>query len=506
MNDYIRRFHHLIIQNENHRCPSVETNIWQRFRANWRSNTRFPWQLPQIPAGTGCDSNIKRDGIVNIGGGRGSEVSCGVTPETLFLDITFDLLLIPSIDCGKDGESYSCHVLNDGDWKDENEEGKGCHEEKISIAIAVATRIGALLAVPSSQCGGRRDARGNYENVECYQYFYQRGNPLTASDIFQHCRSVDVDPEETDAFVIADLMADSFLKGCGHTSVPLTSLGNDSSDNECKNKRKPWQVMVELEENSATADTSFNPEGPKKQWKWYLKLRHESLQEEGILPWRCCNNEGTIHCQTLLIDRGDQNTCSDQNNDNITLYFGEPIGRHTLDMITLQPNSNINGGNCIHASNSEERLLWKQLNPSILESLYQPSDPICNQHQHSDSFQQPHQGQTSAAIAAGTNATSKASFRCQDDYLIKEKTSKLPAAPTSVASASNTPQSMHTQERRNDNLNLGNNSQQNNHERNSKNKPVSLFLPQETTLFARGKKTSIVGIRRKKAKFTLGCL
>ncbi|KAL7553029.1 hypothetical protein ACHAWF_016276 [Thalassiosira exigua] len=207
------------------------------FRANWRSNARFPWQLPNIRINGSGDQ------------GRGSEE----TLETLFVDITFDFMIFP-IDAEKGG-THCYHVL-----REEDQGANAVMEEVDSISIAVAINIGALVAIPSS----------HVDKGDGYRYCYLRDKTLTVSDLEEHCRGIDIVLEEMEPAAVAHIIGDAFGGGCiGKGSKPLqVMVQNGTADNSSE---------LSTIEHSASAATT-------NQTKWYLRLHHKSLDLDGLLP------------------------------------------------------------------------------------------------------------------------------------------------------------------------------------------------------------------------------
>jgi len=370
-------------------------NPFQCFRANWRSNVRFPWQLPKISAS---------DGLVG-------------QDETLFIDITFDFIIFPT-EIVKEGRTHCCHVLKKEDfWSEDMHKehqlgGNNMIEEANSVAMSVAIRIGALVATPQSQCSDNGSSIGKDEDLkgDGYQYYYNRGDDaLTVSDLDEHCRGIDIVLEEMDSADVARIMGDAFLEGCGGT---------------------PWQVMAKSESGCATANNNLNTIdniGMAEQTKksWHLKVHHEALQADGILP---------------LSNNGDNS-------------MGEWIGRCMLDMILLQSNASSRDGVCISVPRTEALMLWKTIDSSIVRAVEQLVEPS------------PQKMSPAREICvADAESVSAARNSYAQKAAQKEELKSSKPKPT----ASRPPK------------------------------------PQATALFARGKKTTLGGGRRKKPKFTLG--
>mmetsp|Transcript_21286 Transcript_21286/g.37626 ORF Transcript_21286/g.37626 Transcript_21286/m.37626 type:complete len:453 (+) Transcript_21286:338-1696(+) len=412
VNDCIRQAYRLMQQQDG----PVSENPCHCFRSSWRSNVRFPWQLPKTSVACGR-------------AGRDDDEE-KITPETLFVDITFDFILFPT-EIFKEGMTDCCHnvLLKKEDfWGEDTEKEQGgsmMMEECNSIAMAVAIRIGALVAIPSSQCG---DGSCSEEKItrhntneggreDGYQYYYQRGdNALTVSDLDEHCRGIDIVLEEMDAADVARIMGDAFLEGCHHAGGP-----------------KPWQVMGKSENgrvtatgtssDSTTIDHLGMAEQTRKHIRWNLKLHHQALEADGCLP--LSNNGGS--------------------------NMGESIGRCMLDMILLQSNDSRDGGVCVSVPKTEALMLWKKINPTLVRAVEKPVlEP-------SPQKMSPARKDVAVRIPYAEMAAPKEE---KDD---KAEKSSRPKTAT--------------------------------------RRPPK---PQQTALFARGKKTTLGGSRRKKPKFTLG--
>ncbi len=295
------------------------------FRANWRSNARFPWNIPEPnekkPTGLG-DSQLD--------------------PEALFVDITFDFIVFP-VDIADEGRMDSCYVL-EKDWKEcnnRNQEGGAMTDEANSVAMYVAVRIGALVAIPTTSHITDASVSCNVESggvtsINRYQYKYQRGdNALTASDLDEHCRCIDIVLEDMGPADVARIIGDAFLEGCSGSS---------------------WQVMAKRDYSRAVArcnSSNLTDNGVASMYttnglKWHMKLHHGSLQADGFLP--------------LSSNGGDTSV--------------ESIGRCMLDMIILQSNHGNAGDVYSSVPITEAIVIWKSIDPSIVRALEQPVEPL----------------------------------------------------------------------------------------------------------------------------------
>lgn len=340
-------------QHQHHRRdddPSVgsssDDQTFRCYRSNWRSNARFPWHLPPpAPPGgggvehaTGPEDDSKLD-----------------HPEVLFVDVTFDFIVFPAeVEIADGGRGDSCYVLQkEAYWQEctagDQQGGAMMTDEANSVAMYVAIRIGALVAIPTATSRAITDASiagcnvgsGGAKSIDGYQYKYQRGNnALTASDLDEHCRCIDIVLEDMDPADVARIIGDAFLEGC--------TSGSSS-----------WQVMPKhdnsraVERCNSSNSTDNGIASNMSEWtthdlQWYLKLHHGSLQADGFLP--LSSNGG-----------GDTSVHS--------------IGRCMLDMILLQSNRGIAGDVYTSIPVTEALVIWKSTDPFIVRAVEQPVEP-----------------------------------------------------------------------------------------------------------------------------------
>ena len=367
-----------------------QSNQYQSFRANWRGpSTKFPWEL-LAPESNHC---------WNVGEGT-------ISPDSLFLDVTFGFLVFP-YEVTEEGRTAFCHVVKSEEWDEEYRQGKDNNE---FISLSVAIRIGALIAIPSNNNNVEKDdiiISSSIDNV--YQYYYQRGNPLCGTDIYEHCRSVDIVPEEMDATQIADIIANAFC--------------NDNA-----------RILVELSDTGTTTNASFSQshvstieEAKTRQWCWKLELNHKELEGKGTLPLKAYDHN--------------QDAFSKAYNDK---NWGTPIDYSILDAFLL---NNQQGQRCVALPATEAKLVWDQFDPTLLESLKEPVKPS------------PRRVLDSKPAAINPYA-------------------KKPSPPTAEENKSNT----------------------NTKPKIRKASPIK----RETAIFAKGKRTTIAGSKRKKPTFTIG--
>ncbi|EED90898.1 predicted protein [Thalassiosira pseudonana CCMP1335] len=299
VNEGIRKSYHQL-QNSDKSKPN-----WQGFRANWRSSVRFPWQLPHFsPQEVGlkpeeCKSSAEETVL-----------------ETIFVDITFDVLLFPH-EVVRSGNTSLCHVLKREEFEKDSR-SSSYQERNDHVAVSIAVRIGALFAVRSSKSGEKSDfgVDGNE-----YQYYYQQGKALSAEDIYNHCRCIDVDPDATDAFAIANLIGGSFVERDG----------------------SPFQIKGKLDDRVLIRCTSDKAnETAEEERKWQLKLSYKSLDTEAMLPITIGSNQS---------------------------HLGEQISRRALDMILLQTNAKNEEGNVALVSSAESRSLWMSISSDLMEAV-----------------------------------------------------------------------------------------------------------------------------------------
>ena len=311
-----------------YRLQQQEEELSVRFhsyRANWRSNgVRFPWQLP-------------KSSDVSVGGGSIGDEKESITPETLLVDITFDFVLFP-VEIVQEGRTRCCHIV-----KVDNDGGEGMIEEEAdSIAIAVAIRLGALVAIPNSQCSdiassGDKNMGNNDVKGDGYQYYYLRGdNALSVSDLDEHCRGVDIVLEEMEAANVAGFVGDAFLdKSGGGESLQVTA--------KLVNGRNT--TAIDTFSNTLTTIDSVAEQQTTNNIAWHLKVHHAALEADGFFPVGN-NNRG----------------------DNLT----ESIARRMLDMVLLQSNAS---PTCISLPATEARMLWNTIDTTFVRALDKPVAP-----------------------------------------------------------------------------------------------------------------------------------
>ena len=329
--DELRQQQQLQQQQPSSTSASDEGNtLFHAFRSNWRSNARFPWQLIAHDATSGLK-------------GKGSDWNSDVDIQSLFVDITFDFLVSPSNlavdDIGNSIMMHSYHVLKEKDLRKESNNALKDDAIQSSITVAVAIRIGALLALPTSRIkdptatstvrtdedDGRISNIHSFDkslNDDSYRYYYHRGNTaLTISDLNEHCKSIDIVLEEMDPVDVARIFGDAFIEGC-------RSGGS-------------WEIVSKKRTLGDTGiDTCTNNSSH------YMKLHHGVLQAGGVLPLS----------ETSRIGDGGSG-----GNGSI-----EPIHRSILDMILLQSTCGGCNGSCVAVPRPEALSLWRTVDPSIV--------------------------------------------------------------------------------------------------------------------------------------------
>ncbi|EJK47989.1 hypothetical protein THAOC_33250, partial [Thalassiosira oceanica] len=203
------------------------------YTASWRHEScRYPWSLPG-------------------GDGNGSL-------QALFVDISFDFTFFPV-----SFSSLSCHMIKAADLGPEQDGWSNGAVESESVAVAVAVRFGAL---------GNADGGG---------FTYLKGTrPLTASDLDEHCRSVDLVLEEmTECNTMARLISEGIMS----TSRWLISCSSATAVHCCTSK----------EEDGQAKETA--------NWAWTIKLHYDQLKAQGYIPLSAANNEGEHVGQEVLM-------------------------------------------------------------------------------------------------------------------------------------------------------------------------------------------------------------
>jgi hypothetical protein len=325
------------------------------FRANWRSNVRFPWHLPSMMT---TNSQTATSNLDNHDG------SCAA--EALFVDVTFDLIFYPR-EVVDEGRTKACYILQYTDLSGLSEDitdRQNALDDYFALSIAV--RIGAMVATSSSSSSSSSSVIARTTPKESigdgYEYNYIRGtNVLTMSDLDEHCKSIQIILEEMDLGDVARIVGDAYLEGCSSESF--------------------WQVMTTQQDNahvSITAEerrcessedlvSNFIVSNESKQ-QWYLKLHHKGeLQADGLLPV-------SSNCDSM------------------------PIGRSMLDMILLQSN---HGGVYTSIPTNEALLLWKIVDPSIVKATEKPVEP--SPRKLSPARSSSHMTAVSQEVATGDN-------------------------------------------------------------------------------------------------------
>eukprot|EP00573_Skeletonema_grethae_P011456 CAMPEP_0201711656 /NCGR_PEP_ID=MMETSP0578-20130828/59251_1 /ASSEMBLY_ACC=CAM_ASM_000663 /TAXON_ID=267565 /ORGANISM="Skeletonema grethea, Strain CCMP 1804" /LENGTH=416 /DNA_ID=CAMNT_0048200709 /DNA_START=90 /DNA_END=1340 /DNA_ORIENTATION=+ len=357
-----------------------QKNQTHTFRANWRGPaTKFPWMLQ-------CNDSSSS---WNVDG--------KMTPESLFIDITFDFLVFP-YEVTEEGRTSFCHVVKSNEWKQDD----FVDEERL-LSLSVAIRLGALIAVPDNN----KETISSGVVDDKNRYYYQRGNSLSGPDVYEHCRGVDIVPEVTDASQIADIIAKALLNDDG-------------------------RIVIELSDENASADAALSTsilsqnlddrnDAPKMKWYWKLELHHKELEGKGTLPLKSFD-----HTNVFSKAYDDQN-------------FGTPIDHSVLDTFLMN-----NQGQCVSIPANVASLVWNQFDPTLLESLKEPAKP---------SPRKP------APALANPYATKPSSPKAEEE----------------------------------------NKSDGNRKPKIRKASPVK-----NTAVFAKGKRTTVAGQKKKKPKFTIG--
>ncbi len=409
------------------------------FRANWRSGVHYPWELSS-------PSRANQSPTDGLGGD-----SIVVSPATLFVDVTFDFLLFP-YNLSGETEGMQCHVYQlerSQNIHDNNSLGRNKGKDTATFGIAVAIRIGALLATFT----------GNEHGNEQFRYHYLQGNPLSAVDVHEHCRAVDVDPNFTDASQVADLIAKSLLREERCKLTTDCGIIDEKTDVDSF-----WQVRAVQEDSvqNPVSNFTYSKDDSKKTWRWEVKLYHNTLNMAGMF---------TFHHQTC-----DDNEPFDSVSPEATLFFGDPIGRQTLDMLLLHTaGDGCGGGKCVPTEFKEIRRSWSLIHPSLLEYLRETGPPSI----------------TESLLYSHTIPT----ITWQPDSAYHERQSTQCGDSASENQATKPGQWSQSSKSSDDKPIL---------KRSSSKSSSSSRSQQETGVFARATKTSILGSKRKKKKLTLG--
>jgi len=345
---YEQQQHYAAKDDHHHQSGDGEstTSNFPCFRANWRSNVRFPWHLTPTTTDrldddivdSSAPTNTHLDDHDGNDGNNTNKKSCRSCAEALFVDVTFDFIFYPR-EVVDESRTESCYILQYTDLK----HGLPSDVDRQNalddyFALSVAVRIGAMVATRSSNAGKTTTKESI---IDGYEYNYIRGtNVLTMSDLDEHCKSIDIVLEEMDPCDVARIVGDAFLEGC-----------SSSSSSSCSDSF--WQVMTTKQDSSTslTAEErrceSFEELVSKcivsneSKQQWYLKLHHKSLQADGLLP---LSSNGEIIS----------------------------IGQNMLDMILLQSN---HGGVYTSIPTNEALLLWKVVDPSIVKATEKHVEP-----------------------------------------------------------------------------------------------------------------------------------
>ena len=354
-----------------------QSNQTYSYRANWRGPvSKFPWLFAQSQPN---DSSGITDGHM--------------TPETIFIDITFDFLVFP-FEITEDGRTSFCHVVRSHEWE---EDSRAAEDGRICLSVAI--RIGALIAIPDNK---ERDI-GNSEVL--YRYFYQRGNPLKGPAVYQHCRCVDIVPEEMDAAQISDIIANALANNEVRVMIKLKDENESAFSTS--------GINSPLAENTNDAST--------KKWQWALELHHHELGGKGSLPMKKYEHTNLF---SHAYDEKNWGTFVDQN---------------IMDSYLLN-----NGQLCVSIPALEAKSVWDDLDPTLLNLLKKPVKPF--------SPRKP------AVLIPDEEKPSPLKTEDRDKSQGKAKPKIRKASP----------------------------------------------MKKENVLFAKGKRTTVAGQRKKKPKFTIG--
>lgn len=359
-----------------------QTNQSYTFRANWRGPaTKFPWMLQ-------CNDSSSW----NVDG--------KMTPESLFIDVTFDFLVFP-YEVTEEGRTSFCYVVKGNEWMQDD----FVDEERL-LSLSVAIRLGALIAVPDKK---ERVSSGVADDKN--RYYYQRGNPLSGPDIYEHCHGVDIVPEVTDASQIADIIAKALLNDDGRIVI---ELGDENAS-----------AAAALSTSPLSQSLDNGNDVPKKKWYWKLELHHQELEGKGTLPMKTLDHSNVF------------SKAYDIQN------FGTPIDHAVLDTFLLN-----NQGQCLSIPANVANLVWNQFDPTLLESL-------------KESLKEP------------------------------VKPSPRKPAPAFANPYATKPSSPKAEE-------------ENKNDGNTKRKVRKASPVKNTAVFAKGKRTTVAGQKKKKPKFTIG--
>ncbi len=335
--------------------PDEDNALFHGFRANWRSDIRFPWQLP-VP-----DSVDRKKGE-GYRKGDAHDKKTNILVQSLFVDITFDFLIFPAKFAGNNDIMHSCHVLEEKDcWKEADHSAKD-ESNSSPIAISVAIRIGALLALPKDRAAAAtasiRNDGGNIKdrlsceksmNEDYYRYYYHRGNTaLTMSDLNEHCRSIDIVLEDMNPLDVSRIFGEAFIDGCKSgdsweiMSKKWNATGGDAGAKTVANY--VHGKSTNSEEKSGM--DSRHLENDLDQSRYYMKLHHGVLQADGDLPLSGSRSNGICENGPL-----------------------EPIKRTILDMILLQSKCSGCNGICVAVPRTEVIALWREVDSRIVREL-----------------------------------------------------------------------------------------------------------------------------------------
>ena len=310
---------HLAYESE---LQNPKQNQQHCFRANWRSSSvQMPWNLPTI------QPDFLED---------------DVNPQCLFVDITFDFLIFPS-EVVSEGRTKHCHVVKKADFWDETFQ-RNDTDESDSIALSVAIRAGALVAIPSCQCsdiistsGSKRDVDGGIKSDTDYQYYYMRGDKaLTVADLDDHCSRIEIIREGMGSKDVANIVGTAFLDGCS-SSIPWQVVAKKKHTNDTT-KSNSLNDMTTIDGNNQSKNQS--------NLTCHLKLHDKSFNADGILPL--------------------------SSNDGLTI---SSLDRSMLDMILLQSNTSSGDGDIVSVPKSEALSLWKVVDESLIKALEKPIEP-----------------------------------------------------------------------------------------------------------------------------------
>jgi len=184
---YEQQQHYAAKDNHHHQSGDGEstTSNFPCFRANWRSNVRFPWHITSTTTDRLDDNIVDSSAPTNThlddhdgnDGNNTNKKSCRSCAEALFVDVTFDFIFYPR-EVVDESRTKSCYILQYTDLHGLPSDIDRQNALDDYFALSVAVRIGAMVATRSSNAGKTTTKESI---IDGYEYNYIRGTNVLTS-------------------------------------------------------------------------------------------------------------------------------------------------------------------------------------------------------------------------------------------------------------------------------------------------------------------------------------